>query len=351
MQPFSFRCPHCEALLRVKESALVGREVPCPDCGELFRLAYDGRHVSRLDVEPVTSQVPPPQGPTASAPHSANTAVEPDVGDEAERERWWTEPHVVAWAVAIIFGTCMAIVVTTHEPPARVGDVVQEPLVVEQPEEVDPTEPQEEFGEDAAPSIWEAPAVNTRGQFARLGELIAQQRSDTNRFPAGTQGPGAPLERFSWLAELFAQSAGSDLSPVWNRPWNDPVNQRFVRRRMAVFLNPAVEELVGANGYPASHFVGMAGVGADAAALPVAHERAGIFGYDRQTTEADVKDGLANTIMVAGVQSPLGSWAAGGPATVRGFVNEPYINGPDGFGSGQKDGMWVLMADGSVKFD
>jgi hypothetical protein len=49
-------------------------------------------------------------------------------------------------------------------------------------------------------------------------------------------------------------------------------------------------------------------------------------------------------------QPPLASWAAGGRATVRPFAQEPYINGPDGFGTGQPDGMLVLMADGSVKF-
>ena len=41
---------------------------------------------------------------------------------------------------------------------------------------------------------------------------------------------------------------------------------------------------------------------------------------------------------------------AGGEATVRGLTQRPYINGPDGFGSGQPDGMLAGMADGSVRF-
>ncbi len=51
-----------------------------------------------------------------------------------------------------------------------------------------------------------------------------------------------------------------------------------------------------------------------------------------------------------GVSGQLGPWAAGGQATVRALTAKPYVNGPDGFGSGQPDGMFVGMADGSVRF-
>ncbi len=52
--------------------------------------------------------------------------------------------------------------------------------------------------------------------------------------------------------------------------------------------------------------------------------------------------------MVMGVTNDLGSWAAGGSATVRPLTHEPYVNGPDGFGTGSADRMSVLKADGSV---
>jgi hypothetical protein len=55
-------------------------------------------------------------------------------------------------------------------------------------------------------------------------------------------------------------------------------------------------------------------------------------------------------MLIAGVEKDLGSWAAAGSSTLRGFTAEPYVNGPDGFGTGQADGMAVLMADGSVRF-
>jgi antitoxin component of RelBE/YafQ-DinJ toxin-antitoxin module len=102
-------------------------------------------------------------------------------------------------------------------------------------------------------------------------------------------------------------------------------------------------------GFPASHFVGVAGVGADAARLAKSHPRAGVFGVDRRTTRDDIKDGAANTLMVMGVETHPPAWADG-VNTVRGLTAEPYFSGPDNFGTGQADGMHVLMADGSVRF-
>ena len=45
-----------------------------------------------------------------------------------------------------------------------------------------------------------------------------------------------------------------------------------------------------------------------------------------------------------------GPWAQGGRATVRPLTRTPYIHGPDGFGSGQPDGMVVGYADGHAGF-
>jgi hypothetical protein len=172
-------------------------------------------------------------------------------------------------------------------------------------------------------------------------------------YPPGTT-TGSPLpvdRRLNWMAALAAeQAADGNIQPQWDRPWHDPLNDRFVRRRIGAFQNPTIADVVGQDGYPAGHFAGMAGVGADAAELPVHHGRAGIFGFHRTTRVEDVRDGTANTIMIAGVRSRLASWAAGGAATIRPFAHEPYINGPDGFGTGQQDGMFVLIADGSVRF-
>jgi hypothetical protein len=157
-------------------------------------------------------------------------------------------------------------------------------------------------------------------------------------------------QRLSWQAVLADRFDGPHVPVTWDRPWNDSLNEAFVRRRLPEFQNPAIEVLTGVDGFPATHFVGVAGVGGDAAGLDVRDPRAGIFGFDRTTRVEDIRDGASNTGLVIGVRDRLGSWAAGGHPTVRALTREPYVNGPDGFGTGQAGAMLVLMADGRVQW-
>jgi hypothetical protein len=82
-----------------------------------------------------------------------------------------------------------------------------------------------------------------------------------------------------------------------------------------------------------THYVGVAGVGLDAATLPSSDPRAGYFGYDRRITKKDVHDGTSNTILVVETGSSLGPWAAGS-TTVRGLDAEdtPYVGQGRPFG-------------------
>jgi len=115
-------------------------------------------------------------------------------------------------------------------------------------------------------------------------------------------------------------------------------------------INPAIDQRNCPAGFPVTHYVGVAGVGADAGRLPAGDPRAGMFGYGRTTRPEDLPRGASNTIAIMGVAERLGPWGSGGEATVRALTRRPYVNGPDGFGSGQPDGMLVGMADGSVRF-
>jgi hypothetical protein len=190
-------------------------------------------------------------------------------------------------------------------------------------------------------------------RFKSLNQSINRYVDERGHFPTGTvsQGNQTIKNRFGWLAKLYVNDAKASFpEPQWDQPWHDPLNDRFVRQQREPYLNPLIARKVGSDRYPATHFVGVAGVGADAAMLPADHPRAGIFGVDRTTRPEDVKDGLANTMLAAGVKNQLGSWAAGGTPSLRSFTQEPYFEGPDGFGTGEAGGMSVLMADGSVRF-
>jgi prepilin-type processing-associated H-X9-DG protein len=110
-------------------------------------------------------------------------------------------------------------------------------------------------------------------------------------------------------------------------------------------------------------YVGVAGVGTDAPSLPAGHRNAGVFGYDRRTALADVKDGTSNTLLILESARDNGPWARGGPATLRGLdrTDSPYLGTGRPFGGthfaenilfwrGRSTGCNAAMADGSVRF-
>jgi prepilin-type N-terminal cleavage/methylation domain-containing protein len=112
-----------------------------------------------------------------------------------------------------------------------------------------------------------------------------------------------------------------------------------------------------------TNYVGVAGVGADAAALPADSPRAGVFGYDRGLTIDQVKDGTSNTAMVIETGDQVGPWMRGGPTTVRGLDLEVGQLSGDGLPFGgthfldatlmdpkRADGFHVMLGDGSIRY-
>ncbi len=202
---------------------------------------------------------------------------------------------------------------------------------------------------------WYAAALRAdAANHVRLLEALAGYGKAYKQFPPAAEGGALlpPETRLSWLAQLLPYFDHAD----WHRqlqfgyPWNSGQNERVARRVLPEVINPAIEQRTCPAGFPATHYVGVAGVGVDAGRLPASDPRAGMFGYGRTTRLEDLPRGASNTIAVMGVVDRLGPWASGGEATARPLTKRPYVNGPDGFGSGQPDGMLVGMADGSVRF-
>ena len=186
-----------------------------------------------------------------------------------------------------------------------------------------------------------------------LAGLHAYQQAE-GRFPAAAADAArlSTEERLSWIATMLPFYGYQD----WHRQldsgqaWNGPQNRPIAQRPLPEVVNPALAPAQTEAGFPVTYYVGVAGVGVDAGRLKADDPRAGVFGQGRQTRPEDIADGAANTIALLGVTKGLGPWAAGGAGTVRGLTKPPYVNGPDGFGSGQPDGMLAGMADGSVRF-
>ncbi len=115
-------------------------------------------------------------------------------------------------------------------------------------------------------------------------------------------------------------------------PWNAPENRFLVEEPYDLMRCPGQK---GTPDIPAiSNYIGMAGLGEDAAKLPLEDPRAGIFGYDRRVSLADIKDGTGTTMMIIETSTNLGPWAAGGASTVRGLdpTQQPYVEQDGQFG-------------------
>jgi hypothetical protein len=106
-------------------------------------------------------------------------------------------------------------------------------------------------------------------------------------------------------------------------------------------------------GAPAlTSYVGIAGVGKDAALLPADAPNAGLFGYDRVVKREQVTAGISQAMMVAETGWENGLWAAGGFATVRGVdpMQQPYLGRDRPFGGLHPGGLFVLYVDGSARW-
>ncbi len=219
----------------------------------------------------------------------------------------------------------------------------------------------------AVTAIESAPAWKSDWRKAARTSDAAQQRilleslrgyaqaQKPPRYPAGIGSKESllsPETRLSWMATLLPYYGHEDWHKQldFTNSWSGPNNRAIAERTLAQAVNPALGEAATAEGYPVTHYVGVAGVGKDAALEPANSLRAGMFGFGRQTRPEELERGAANTIAILGVSGKCGPWAQGGNATARALEHRPYVNGPDGFGSGQPDGMLAGFADGAVRF-
>ena len=334
MDPFHFVCPHCHARLKTRDQLSIGRQFDCPECAQPVVIVGQagGLVAEKRIATPVLNPAPP-----ASA---------------GSRRRWVLAIVGVNVVLALslvgykAFGPSPSAAISPDSPSVATTEKPGEDVAKIDAEKA-------KAAEKKAVEKKSVPKTEPEQRLEGIGEALAAWRKIHGDFPAGTIGGAASKlaveQRFSWFVDLMGTLDPEGKFPILkDRGWQDPLNEAFVRRRVALLQNPLIPALTGADGYPAGHFVGIAGVGSDGPRLPVDHPRAGIFANDRATRVEQIRDGLANTMLVGGVQDQLGSWAAGGAATMRPLAREPYVGGPDGFGTGQADSMFVLMADGRV---
>jgi hypothetical protein len=173
-------------------------------------------------------------------------------------------------------------------------------------------------------------------------------------FPSGTifNANLLPKDRISFYASAIPYLDHGGLYELidQSQSWAGPTNIAVAGTRDYLLQCPVFSRIAEPAPQPTTT-IGIAGLGTDAPTLPTSDPRAGIFGYDRQTTLADIKDGAANKMMLAESGRPIGSWLQGGGATVRGLgpAKKPYIGLGRQFGGLHEGVTIVATADGSVR--
>src|SRR5262249_22978876 len=170
--------------------------------------------------------------------------------------------------------------------------------------------------------------VKAKGHYPR--GTVEQQPQDDGTYPVD-----APMNRLSWGIALLPYLSYEKVDVDPQSPWSTGKNLRVAQMIVPHYIvrskgtagyttsTPTVRKEVGA-----SHWVGMAGVGPEAARYPASDDRAGIFGYDRVTQAKDIPPARLDKI-IALIQVPadrVAPWIAGGGATVRGVSDEEKDN-------------------------
>lgn len=214
--------------------------------------------------------------------------------------------------------------------------------------------------------LWETNnRVACRNNLFSIGQALNLYHEKHQVYPAGTV-PNAdlpPERRLSWLVDLLpylpretgqrvhrpeAVYEAIDLT----RAWDAPVNEGAVNTSLRWFLcrsdpGATIDHKPGLSSY-----VGIAGVGTNAADLPETDPKAGVFGFTRRIGRKDVVAGLSFTMSATETTRENGAWAAGAFPTLRAVVpdQQPYIGPGRPFGGCHPGGLNILFLDGSVQF-
>jgi prepilin-type processing-associated H-X9-DG protein len=216
--------------------------------------------------------------------------------------------------------------------------------------------------------------LSCKNNLREIG-LFAAQNSDPHfdrakamsSVPAGTIPNGRlPVdERLSWYVTVMPgfdqrrQNTASFLEGLDRTAgWNAEKNQAAARTKVVALLCPGNPPAVPADQPAVTSYVGIGGLGTDAPSLVWLPDgtpttRSGCYRFDAPTPFESITDGLSQSLLIGERSNELGSWLAGGPATVRGLDNGPdarLLQGAGGqFGGCHPAGANWAFADGSVR--
>jgi hypothetical protein len=168
-----------------------------------------------------------------------------------------------------------------------------------------------------------------------------------------------PLEKKFGLMYclVFFMTSRMDLNgkvPNQTIAWDAEENLHIAKDPIPILGCPATPHV--RDGFFLANYVGLAGVGKDAAFLAQDDPRVGAFGYTRQLRYKDITDGKENTVAFAETATDNGPWVSAGPATLRGLEGFEYLGSTAPFSTNHHLGMWsrtpalhMAFLDGSVR--
>jgi hypothetical protein len=128
-------------------------------------------------------------------------------------------------------------------------------------------------------------------------------------------------ERLGWLVAILPQMGQEVLFSQFDITlgWDTDTNRRAANRPLKELVCPAQDTTKLSSPLPTTTYPGVAGVGVDAALLPMGERNCGVFGHERRIRVKDVSDGPAQTLLILETSADLGPWSAAGTSTVRGI--------------------------------
>jgi hypothetical protein len=175
------------------------------------------------------------------------------------------------------------------------------------------------------------------------------------RFPlAAVPNPNLrPEDRLSWFVEILPFVESNTIYTEMNKQksWDCEENHFAALLRQKIFQCPATSNRQPVSACSRTDYVGISGIGANAADLPQDDTGAGLFGFARSLTVRDIKNGASMLIAAMETSEVCGSWTAAGAQTVRGLdpCGPRYLGVGGQFGGKHRGGANVMRAEGSVR--